>query len=48
MSRYIEIIFDNSGSMLSLENGKEKQLLAKEIFNKVVSPQLGKGGMKWF
>ena len=44
MSRYIEIIFDNSGSMLSLENGKEKQLLAKEIFNKVVSPQLGKRG----
>lgn len=44
MSRYIEIIFDNSGSMNSLEKGKPRHVLAKEIFNDVVIPQLGKRG----
>ena len=44
MSRYIEIIFDNSGSMTSLEKGKPRHVLAKEIFNDVVIPQLGKRG----
>lgn len=42
MSRYIEIIFDDSGSMDSFENGKPKHILAKEIFNENVLPQLGK------
>jgi hypothetical protein len=44
MSRYIEIIFDNSGSMTSIEKGKPRHVLAKEIFNEVVIPQLGKRG----
>lgn len=42
MSRYIEIVFDDSGSMTSFEAGKPKHTLAKELFNDVVLPQLGK------
>lgn len=44
MSRYIEIIFDNSGSMTSYEGSKPKHKIAKEIFNDSVLPHLGKKG----
>lgn len=44
MSRYIEIIFDDSGSMTSRINNKPKYDIAKQMFNDSVLPQLGKRG----
>lgn len=44
MSRYIEIIFDDSGSMTTYIDGKPKYDIAKQMFNDNVLPQLGKKG----
>ncbi len=40
MKRYIEIIFDNSGSMNSFINNKPKHIIAKRIFKDAIIPKL--------
>jgi hypothetical protein len=40
MKRYIEIIFDTSGSMNSTINGKSKHSIAKELFKEKIIPKL--------
>jgi hypothetical protein len=40
MKRYIEIIFDNSGSMNSFINNKPKHIIAKSIFKDTIIPKL--------
>ena len=40
MKRYIEIIFDTSGSMKSSINGKSKHSIAKELFKEKIIPKL--------
>jgi hypothetical protein len=41
MKRYIEIVMDNSGSMLSnLTATQSRMAVAKELFKKEVFPQL--------
>lgn len=47
MNRYIEIIFDDSGSMASEHSsGKPRHIVAKELFVKSVLPSIGKPGDK--
>lgn len=40
MKRYIEIIFDNSGSMNKFINNKPKHIIAKSIFKNTIIPKL--------
>jgi len=40
MNRYIEIIFDNSGSMNNYINNKQKHIIAKNIFKDTIIPKL--------
>lgn len=40
MKRYIEIIFDNSGSMNSFINNRQKHIIAKSIFKDNIIPKL--------
>lgn len=44
MTRYIEIIFDDSGSMNATLNGEQKHLIAKRLFKEKILPALGKKG----
>ena len=40
MKRYIEIIFDDSGSMDSQINGEPKHIIAKRLFKEKIIPKL--------
>jgi hypothetical protein len=44
MTRYKEIIFDDSGSMNATLNGEEKHHIAKRLFKEKILPTLGKKG----
>lgn len=44
MKRYIEIIYDNSGSMNDLVGGKRKYEIAQELFEKDILPSIGLKG----
>lgn len=44
MKRYIEIIFDDSGSMNDFVNGEQKHVIAKKLFKEKIIPFLGKKG----
>jgi hypothetical protein len=46
MKRYIEIVYDNSGSMENriAVNGKIKYEIAQELFEKDILPIIGKKG----
>lgn len=41
MKRYIEIVYDNSGSMGELVGGKKKYEIAQELFEKEILPTIG-------
>ena len=44
MSRYIEIVFDNSGSMSTLLGNETRIEVAKRLFEKEVLPNIGLPG----
>lgn len=44
MKRYIEIIFDDSGSMNGFVNGEQKHIIAKKLFKEKILPNVGKKG----
>jgi hypothetical protein len=44
MKRYIEIVYDNSGSMTGHIRGKKKYELAQELFEKEILPTIGLRG----
>jgi hypothetical protein len=44
MKRYIEIVYDNSGSMNELVGGKKKYEIAQELFEKDILPSIGLKG----
>ena len=44
MKRYIEIVYDNSGSMNSLVGKKRKYEIAQELFEKDIIPKIGLRG----
>jgi len=41
MKRYIEIVYDNSGSMTNFVGGKKKYEIAQELFEKEILPSIG-------
>lgn len=44
MKRYIEIVYDNSGSMKNFIGGRAKYEIAQELFEKEILPTVGKAG----
>ncbi len=44
MKRYIEIVYDNSGSMKDFIGGRAKYEIAQELFEKEILPIVGKAG----
>ena len=46
MKRYIEIVYDNSGSMTGRIRGKKKYEIAQELFEKEILPTIGLRGDK--
>ena len=44
MKRYIEIVYDNSGSMTDFVGGKKKYEIAQELFKKEILPSIGLRG----
>ncbi len=46
MSRYIEIVYDNSGSMNDNVGGRKKYEIAQVLFEKEILPTIGNKGDK--
>lgn len=44
MKRYIEIVYDNSGSMKEFIGGRAKYEIAQELFEKEILPTVGRAG----